>query len=475
MLLLFFIFFPESCFSQSLRRHYENTSDADKGVIGFVGTVALSLSLFCCWYCWRQVFPRENMFTALELDDIRLERIDERESFLKKQMKNIQTKLVNYRTKKTEIQVRRDMTEKLEENLSAFNDKGLRIYGDQWETGKVKEMLSLPDKEVQNIKIEAQNILTQRKAEEQRDMWKLWDDYRVTDKSFKSKKTNRGDTSFRVSSNRDSDDIVLTARSTRQDQANNLTLAAASAGRMSSERAQIDARFMSDQSGNSRDNFSEYKKKNKNRTVEDTSTKSSLDLGKISFPPNGVRRPDRINNKRIHGNSDDYRSQSQPQEDYRMELGVTKPIGSPYIEPSSSQSQSSTRKKTANPLDINPMHGKSSPLQKLDLTHDAFDHKYGTGPVWGAGLEARRLGSTSSQGNNQSGHQSVLLPPPDVRPPPSTVKKTVRPALPSHPRPPPRGPGFQPLTHSPGSILSRPSLPPRPAPPRRFRPRPQSE
>ena len=90
----------------------KRAQDFQDALIGTLSGIFFMIMLFGCYYCWNQVFPRENMFTSLELDDIRLERLDERESMLNKKLETIQNQLTFHRRKKTEVQIRRDVTGK---------------------------------------------------------------------------------------------------------------------------------------------------------------------------------------------------------------------------------------------------------------------------------------------------------------------------------------------------------------------------
>lgn len=152
-------------------------------IVGMVGALLLWV---VCTNLYKIFCPRDSMFSKLELDEIRLERIDERESFLKGQMNAIQNRLTSYRRKKTEMSVQREISNKIEERVAGFNEKGQSIYGDQWNSGEVpiQDVLSIPENEMRQLRIEATNIITARKAEEEKDLWHLWN----TDKD----KTKRG-------------------------------------------------------------------------------------------------------------------------------------------------------------------------------------------------------------------------------------------------------------------------------------------
>jgi len=135
---------------QKYLKSYNKSNGGTKALYAFLGSLSFFLVIFSCYFCWKRVFPSNNEFLSLDLDDIRLERIDEREQFLQREMTGIQNKLTSYRRKKTDILIKKDVTQHLEENLDKYNGKGSKIYGDQWDsgTGGIKEMMSLPDGEV---------------------------------------------------------------------------------------------------------------------------------------------------------------------------------------------------------------------------------------------------------------------------------------------------------------------------------------
>ena len=444
--------------AQNYANQYKRQSTGAQAAWAFLGTVVLSLSIFACWYCWRQVFPRNNDFLALDLDEIRLERIDERETMLTNQLKGIQNKLTSYRRKKTEIQVRRDVTKKLEENLDRYNDKGTAIYGDQWHAGEVpiNEMMGLPDQEIRQLQIEAQNIVTQRKAEEERDLWHLWNGAKASGGGKTDKKT---DVESGVGAEMRGADVMTDRLPTgRKTQAKSIGAAAVAAGRTarSSENASGDPRFSSAPiapSGRDNDDYANYKGKKGSASSAKT---PPLDLSKISFPPSGIQRPGAGGGGgggkgTVSSAATGLRANAGEGGDssYNIELGINaSPASKPTGGGRSSGSSPAPRRTPAGgslppiarrpaPPPINPMHSDSSPLQRLDQTHAAFSSG-GAGQVWGA---QTAMSSPSSP---------ALQPPPGVRAPQINASPRAPPRGPAGhgPRAPPRGPrpppgGFQ--------------------------------
>lgn len=133
---------------------------------------------FCVMYCMKKICPRVDMYSPLELDEIRLERAADREGVLSSKIDKMKNKLSNMRKQKTEVQTRRDIATSIEERVHKFNTKGRDIYGDAWE-GKngavpIRELVKLPDTDVHAMQLEAQAIVTARKEEEKKDLWDLW-------------------------------------------------------------------------------------------------------------------------------------------------------------------------------------------------------------------------------------------------------------------------------------------------------------
>jgi hypothetical protein len=97
----------------------------------------------CCMYLRYKICPDEDeMFTDLQLEEIRLERVSEKEKTLLGRMSQMkvcllnsfllelidtQQKLSDIRKKKTNIETRRDITKVVEERLDTFNEKGRSV------------------------------------------------------------------------------------------------------------------------------------------------------------------------------------------------------------------------------------------------------------------------------------------------------------------------------------------------------------
>lgn len=379
-----------------------------------IGTFLL---LYSCWYCFKQVFPDSpNMFTNLELDEIRLERLDERESFLTGQLKNIQDKLAVHRRKKTNTQIKHDIEQNIEANVSKYNSKGASIYGQQWEDGQVpiKEVMAIPDEEVRKLRIEAQNIVTQRKAEEQKDLWSLWNtsrDSKNNNKKSKSKSNNNDDY--------DDERIdVRTDRTDRNNQTKSLGSAAYATGRTG---------YNPNKSGDPRFTNGEGEKTGKNLP--------RLDLSKVSFPPQGVARPNQqgASSSSKQQSKDDYNDDaynieiapvaisSYGDNNQRSHATKTKAIYGDK-DPGSTYKAYKTNRPTA--PSINPLHGPEGGLSRLDQTHQAFTSKNTVGKVWGG----------NSDISSPSPSKNVSLAPQGIKAPASNQPRL------RGPRTPPRGP-----------------------------------
>ena len=127
--------------------------------------IAFAIFLFgiflAAGWCAREFCPRGPIFTPLELDEIRLDRLDDIESSLKSSINTLkvstltpkvpngalfaqqlilfshQTKLAFHRKKKTQTQTDRDIKRRLGERVEQFNDKGRSMYGEAWDQGDV--------------------------------------------------------------------------------------------------------------------------------------------------------------------------------------------------------------------------------------------------------------------------------------------------------------------------------------------------
>eukprot|EP01041_Mallomonas_annulata_P008972 gene8972-18569_t len=118
----------------------------------------------------------EQFFDPIEFSPTDLEnlRLSKQEAIEEK----IANKIYNY---KTETLTRRDIMTSLENKVDIFHSKGRSIYGLVWdqshdENVPLKEIAAIGEDEIRTIRIEAQNIVTARKAEEERDIWNLWNE-----------------------------------------------------------------------------------------------------------------------------------------------------------------------------------------------------------------------------------------------------------------------------------------------------------
>lgn len=93
--------------------------------------------MLCCTYICKQLFPRGIQFSAIELDDIKLERLDDIESGIQNNIKVLKDKLTFHRKKKTAVQTERDIKIKVNERAELFNARGRTKYGDAWDAGTV--------------------------------------------------------------------------------------------------------------------------------------------------------------------------------------------------------------------------------------------------------------------------------------------------------------------------------------------------
>ena len=175
----------------------------------------------CCLYICARICPDGPIFSAVELDDIRIGRVQETENTLQQQIEGLQSRLTLQRMKRTNLETQRDIAATVEERVNNFNSKGESIYGDAWEgkdggTVPIKELVTIPESEIRDMRIAAQNIVTARKAEEEKDVWKIWNQFK-DDPNKKDAGGPSGNISARstgVSSATDQPD-VLTGRTNR--------------------------------------------------------------------------------------------------------------------------------------------------------------------------------------------------------------------------------------------------------------------
>lgn len=154
-------------------------------------TIVISFALFgvcICCFCYYYIkslpddlFFTDIEFTPLQIEEIRLSRQQEIENSLKTKINTMKKQLTVQRKKKTEILTKRDVMDKLEDRIDTFHSKGRSIYGVAWDqagedTVPLKELVAIPEAEMRAIAIEAKNIVTERKAEEERDLWELWNE-----------------------------------------------------------------------------------------------------------------------------------------------------------------------------------------------------------------------------------------------------------------------------------------------------------
>lgn len=138
----------------------------------------IAVIFFCLLYCIKKICPRVDMYSPLELDEIRLERAQDREGKLAMKIDKMKSKLANLRKTRTEVQTRKDIAANIEDRVDKFNAKGRAVYGDAWE-GKngavpIRELVKIPESDVRAMQMEAQAIVTARKEEEKQDLWDLW-------------------------------------------------------------------------------------------------------------------------------------------------------------------------------------------------------------------------------------------------------------------------------------------------------------
>ena len=136
----------------------------------FVAAICIStLFACCCWICGR-LCPSAPDFSALELDDIRIGRQTDIEASLSNQIDSLKKRLELQRKRRTNMETKRDIAATVEERVEKFNAKGKSIYGDAWDGQDggqipIKELITIPENEIREMRIEAQNIITSRKSE----------------------------------------------------------------------------------------------------------------------------------------------------------------------------------------------------------------------------------------------------------------------------------------------------------------------
>jgi len=161
------------------RRQYNRQSEERKGTFVFLAAL-IGVLFFTCMYLVKRICPYNPMFSSLELEEIRVERVQDRERTIMGRIDRMKAKLTNMRRKRTEIQTRRDIAASVEDRVERFNSKGRQIYGSAWDGADgslpVRDMIKIPEQEIKAIQMEAQVIATARKEEEKKDLWNMWND-----------------------------------------------------------------------------------------------------------------------------------------------------------------------------------------------------------------------------------------------------------------------------------------------------------
>jgi len=302
--------------------------------------------------------------------------------------------------------------------------------------------MSLPEEEVRALRIEAQNIVTQRKAEEERDLHKIRSSGSGAKDGLLSNSSKHGG---------DRNSSTLTDRTDRANQAKALGAAASASGRVN-QQGVSDPRFASGSSINQ-------------------GKIPSLDLSKVSFPPSGITRPivgpapsssSSSSSSRFDAGTDEYdinigsggvKPQQQRQGRGQGQGSSQKPNPSSALAPlNSSPPVTSTTPKISGGITRRPAPPPLNPTQqglaRLDQTHAAFNRPSDVGSTW-RGEAAPGEGSP------------VLAPPPGVRAPPMPGR--LPPLGGAAGGPPPRtgGPArFAPLGHARPPPGARPALAP---------------
>mmetsp|Transcript_34815 Transcript_34815/g.75199 ORF Transcript_34815/g.75199 Transcript_34815/m.75199 type:complete len:207 (+) Transcript_34815:34-654(+) len=88
-------------------------------------------------YCVRELCPHGTNFSSLELDEIRLDSLDDVESSLQTNINALKDRLAFHRKKKTLVQTDRDIKRRLEERVGLFHDRGRSVYGEAWDEGDI--------------------------------------------------------------------------------------------------------------------------------------------------------------------------------------------------------------------------------------------------------------------------------------------------------------------------------------------------
>lgn len=158
-----------------------------------LGSIGLFFLFLCCGAILKNICPNDEGLSVLELDDIRIERLDRIETSIYKKIGGLKDKLAFHRMKKTAIETNKDITSMVRDKIDAFNARGQGIYGvAAWEGDReggwtqegdgplpLRDVLSLPDDEIRKIQIQARNIVTERKAKEEKDLWNMWNELRA--------------------------------------------------------------------------------------------------------------------------------------------------------------------------------------------------------------------------------------------------------------------------------------------------------
>lgn len=161
------------------------TTQADLApAYAIIGAIALALIYYCVTKLCQDIFPDgARLFDSVDLDDIRIDRLNDIENNIKNNIKDLTKKLAFHRVKKkTEVLADRDLRIKLIERSAEADDRGRTIYGEAWDYGDgkdgppLKDLLKLTTKEAKSIRKEAEEILVKRKEEEKRDLWEIWNE-----------------------------------------------------------------------------------------------------------------------------------------------------------------------------------------------------------------------------------------------------------------------------------------------------------
>eukprot|EP01036_Dinobryon_divergens_P034026 gene34026-43961_t len=156
---------------------------ADATPLIYIGGSLCALGLyFGCLRLLDDLFPRGiRFFDPIELEEIKIERMDDVENSLKSSIQTLKDKMSFSRQKKTALLADRDLRVVIDENVQANNNvgNGRNIYGEAWEAnykGKsVPVKAERPVIQKEKVSEEEEEVEVE---DEKIDLWQMWNHIR---------------------------------------------------------------------------------------------------------------------------------------------------------------------------------------------------------------------------------------------------------------------------------------------------------